>query len=440
MYKPCLRLCLALCLFISFSCQKNNNKSELPHVFKDKSIVNGYLDKQSYFPGDTALLYVSTDYEYKDSAINVYDANGALSFKIPYTRLTPQDPQGEKPYEDGFHYSNPVTIKVPEVKSGVYLIAKQIPIIIKTREESVDLTIVYPFNTENAYCQTGRRSLYTTPVASKVSFLRPIPYTILAAGFFKWIVQQHYSYNVISDIDLEDYRSIKGKVLMIVGHSEYWSRTGRRNFDRFVNEGKHAIVLSGNTMWWQVRYNDDKNQLICYKGVDEPPLPDTMKTILWIFKALRYPITASIGCDFDRGGYGIYGAGKNESWGGFKVATPQSPLLAGLNLKKGDIIECPSNEYDGAPLSGFESDGTPIIDNKELRFNKIELIGYDKAFRTVKTVATAMVFRRTATSGIIVECPSTDWCTERLFSTNAISRITRNAIDGLLADKNMFSH
>jgi len=218
------------------------------------------------------------------------------------------------------------------------------------------------------------------------------------------------------------------------------SRTGRRNFDRFVNEGKHAIVLSGNTMWWQVRYNDDKNQLICYKGVDEPPLPDTMKTILWVFKALRYPITASIGCDFDRGGYGASGAGKNESWSGFKVSNPESPLLAGLHLKKGDIIDCPSNEYDGAPLSGFESDGTPVIDNKELRFNKIELIGYDLGFRTVKTVATAMVFKRTARSGTIVTFPSTDWCRERQYATATVPRITRNAIDGLLADKNMFSH
>ncbi len=54
-------------------------------------------------------------------------------------------------------------------------------------------------------------------------------------------------------MDLEDYSEIAGaKVVVIIGHSEYWTRRARENFDRYVLEGGNALVLSGNTMWWQV--------------------------------------------------------------------------------------------------------------------------------------------------------------------------------------------
>ena len=34
-----------------------------------------------------------------------------------------------------------------------------------------------------------------------------------------------------------------------------------------TNTGGHALILSGNTMWWQVRYNEDKTKLICYFNI-----------------------------------------------------------------------------------------------------------------------------------------------------------------------------
>lgn len=426
-----LAFCLAACLN---SCKKDDGNGR-KGPYGDRSIENGYVDKQSYFPGDNAKLYVSADNPYQDTSLNVYDVNGTLAFKIPFTKIYHQDPQGESPYEEGFQYDDPISFKIPAVKSGVYLVANQIPIIIKAKDDNVDFTVVYPSNTENAYCKSGRRSLYTTPIAKKVSFLRPVPYTEYGAGFLKWANKQHYAYNVIADVDLDDYANLKGRIITIIGHNEYWTRKGRRNFDRFISEGKNALVLSGNTMWWQVRYNDEQNQLICYKGSEEPPVADSLRTILWVFNILRYPITQSIGCDFDRGGYseGV----KHDGWRGFKIVHPQSPLLAGLNLKKGDIISCPTNEYDGAPLRGFDTDGTPLIDNNALKFYKVQLIGYDFGWRTVKTVPTAIVFRKTVSSGLVVNFPSTNWCTVSSFDRPPIVTITKNAIDGLLSGQDL---
>lgn len=431
---------------VIYSCKKSsNNESVAPpiqpgadSVISDGAILNGYPDKMSYFPGDSAALFISTDSVHKKKSVNVYDMAGDVSFVVKVEQSYHQSPKGELPSEDGFQYEHPIRFRIPaNAKTGVYLVGKKIPFVIKSKD-AADFTVVYPSNTENAYSESGRRSLYTLPVAKKVSFLRPIRFSEYGGpGFLKWMLTQNYKYTVICDQDLENFDNIKGKILIIIGHSEYWSRPARRNFDRFVAEGKHALVLSGNVMWWQVRVDSLQHQLVCYKGLGEPPIADSLKTIYWKESKLKYPIIASIGCDFDGGGYGTIA--KNDGWEGFKVTSPNSPLFAGLGLKKGDIIRCPSREYDGAPLNGFEADGTPILNTKLLKFEKVELLGYDFAFRTIKTVPTAIVFKKTPASGTVINIPTTDWCTMYSFTLPRIPQITTNAINGLLKDQNMFS-
>ncbi|MGO4292737.1 N,N-dimethylformamidase beta subunit family domain-containing protein [Chitinophaga sp. RAB17] len=403
-----------------------------------KAIQNGYPDKQSYKVGDSVSLYLSSDKSYTDNKIAIYDVNGVRQFDVPFKKIGHQEPQGEIPSQDGYQYSNPVRFEVPTLKSGIYLVANRIPIVIKDNTGSVDFTVVYPSNTENAYCESGRRSLYTKPNLKKVSFLRPIPLSIYADGFLKWVNKQRYSYNLIADVDLEDYSNIKGKILIIIGHSEYWTRTARRNFDKWVDEGNHALILSGNTMWWQISYNNKKNQVICYRGVEEPSGPDSLRNVVWTNALLKYHTNQSIGCNFDLGGYG--NSGQNDGWKGFKITNPSSPLFAGLSIKKGDIINCPTVEYDGAPLESFDKEGFPVIDNKVLKFNKVELLAFDYGFRVFKTTATAMIFKKKRNSGIIVNFPTTNWCSAKSFSGSQIPKITGNAIDGLLTEKNLFSN
>lgn len=440
-------IALLFTITIVVACRKSSgNDTQQPPVpegadpaIKDELVVNGYPDKMSYYPGDSASLWVSTDVAYEKRSIQVYDMAGNPAFIIKADKAYNQSPKGELPSEEGFQYEHPLGFKIPDnAVTGVYLIAKKIPFVVKSKEQNIDFTVVYPSNTENAYAESGRRSLYTLPVAKMVSFRRPIRFSEYGApGFLKWLLKQKYHVNVICDQDLDTYSNIKGKILMIVGHSEYWTRAGRRNFDRFVDEGHHAIVLSGNVMWWQVRIDSAQHKLICYKGLGEPPIADTLKTIYWKESKLKYPIISSIGCDFDNGGYGTIM--KNDGWEGFKVTSPNSPLFAGLSLKKGEIIRCPSREYDGAPITGYEPDGSPILNTKMMKFEKVELLGYDFAFRNFKTVPTAIVFKKKPGSGTVVNFPTTDWCTNYGFGLPKIAEITANAINGLLQDKNMFS-
>jgi hypothetical protein len=246
----------------------------------------------------------------------------------------------------------------------------------------------------------------------------------------------------IADIDLDDYQNLNNaQVLVLPGHNEYWTREARTNFDQFVNSGKHAIVLSGNTMWWQVRYSSDKTSLICYKDPNlDPEGNSLLKTITWDNATLQYSIISSLGADFNRGGYGLK---SDNGWDGYKFVNSNSPLLEGLTLTNGSKISLPSLEYDGAPIKSFDANGFPVIDNDILKFNKIELVGFDKGFRGTETVGTFIVFQRTPTSGVIVNTASTNWCSSEGIGGHdgeKIKKITLNAINKLVNHQMVFTN
>jgi hypothetical protein len=401
-------------------------------------IVDGYTNTLSSFPGDSLALYLNSSDTASRYNLKMYDLSGKVVWANVIS-VSPQTISNTKPYENGFGYRMTTKVRVPSLASGVYLLDNTIPIIIKTRSASI--TIVYSSNTVNAYCNAGGKSLYgfnsTDKLpAKKVSFLRPLPLPRFSEAFLRWLPSQNFeNVGYVVDSDLEDYEAIKrSKLLIIAGHSEYWSLQARKNFDRFVHEGKNALVLSGNTMWWQVRFTKSKDQLICYRSVTDDPIKSIkLKTLLWNDPSLKYPITNSIGTDFAFAGYGR----KNDrGWDGFKIVT-KSPLLENTNLKVGDIILCPSDELDGAPLTGFANE-MPLLDYAALGFQRAEIVGYDYV---QKGIATWIVFKASSSSGIVINTASTDWCSYSGIGSNPhIQQITATMIKKLLNKENVFSN
>lgn len=87
----------------------------------------------------------------------------------------------------------------------------------------------------------------------------------------RWLESNGYAYDVASDHDLHlDPGQLEGyKVVVINGHSEYWSEQAYRALDDFLRAGGAAIVMSGNTMFWRVSYDEDGTAMECRKhGVD----------------------------------------------------------------------------------------------------------------------------------------------------------------------------
>ncbi len=73
-----------------------------------------------------------------------------------------------------------------------------------------------------------------------------------------WLDQHGYDYDVITDRDLDrdpevlrDYQAV-----VINGHSEYWSARAYDGLDGYLKAGGDAVVLSGNTMFWRVSFDE----------------------------------------------------------------------------------------------------------------------------------------------------------------------------------------
>ncbi|NJD32975.1 MAG: hypothetical protein FIB04_13945 [Gammaproteobacteria bacterium] len=381
-------------------------------------LADGYADRLSYRPGDRATLYLN-GIQAGQSTLGLYDLAGkrVQSFSAG---LAPQAPMGPNPWETGFGYQPSTTLAVPNLRSGVYLVENLLPVIVKpANRDNADVIIVVPTNTEAAYNSNGGRSMYTKApdTAPVVSFLRPTarPLPAYADQFLLWMasLKLPYSCKYCADVDLDDYAEIAGaRLIVLIGHSEYWTRRARENFDRFVLEGGNALVLSGNSMWWQVRYNDERTQMICYKWQTDPVADPMARTLNWVDPTLQYPLLPSLGADFLGGG--IADDPADAGWNGFKVLLPNSPVFRGVPVAKGDILSMRSHEYDGAPLlNNPVTQGEPVLDLAAMGAHRAEIIGYDygRHYRTgADTVGTWIAMQRTASSGIIINGASTDWC------------------------------
>ncbi|MEB0261762.1 MULTISPECIES: N,N-dimethylformamidase beta subunit family domain-containing protein [unclassified Mucilaginibacter] len=418
-------------------------------------LTYGYSDKTSYYPGDDVILYL-TGPKSESKLIILTDIAGKQVYSFS-TSIERQSINNTKPWKNGFLFNKTTTFTLPvNLKSGVYKILtgnnvhEKIIIICKSKIKNTDLTVVYPMNTDNAYNICGGKSLYgpthsdrSTVVSFERYFQFPTDYT---TGFTKWANMQSYSINYIVDTDLEDYNVIaNSKTLIIIGHSEYWTRKARINADMFVASGKNMLVLSGNTMWWQVRYAQNKTLMICTKDAAYDPIGNSVySTIHWSDDILKYPITQSIGADWNGGGYANQ---LPNRWNGFKVTNASSPLFEGLNLKNGDIIKLPSYEVDGAPVVKTILPGSseiPVIDNKVLQFNKVELLAFDFATGGPQKngLATFIVFKKTASSGTVVNVATMNWCSPTGMGgddANKICQITKNMIDKSLSDATLFT-
>lgn len=294
--------------------------------------------------------------------------------------------------------------------------------------------IVYPSNTVNAYNHNGGRSTCTNPKGVSLSFKRPAGVHTDALEFFQWIDNGSFNVDYIGDKDLDDFSNMKDyKIIIIPGHSEYWTRKGRRNFDKFIDRGGNAVILSGNTMWKEVRYENDN--VICFDDYYSDSLVhDTLKSTNYGLKQLEYPIENSVGVNFVKGGFGL---DEDKGWDGYKIVS-NSPLLENTNIEIGDVLSIPTREYDGAPLI-FEK-GKPFIDSTKQKFYRQQLLGFDKGFRIRETYGTFIVFQKSENSGIIINTASTDWCSKGFSGRDGekIKKLTYNFIDFLLNDKSVF--
>ena len=252
---------------------------------------------------------------------------------------------------------------------------------------------------------------------------------------------------------LEGYR-----LVLSVGHDEYWSAPMRDSLEGFVEAGGNAAFFSGNVSWWQVRSEEQGRALVCWKDEMErdPHFASgdhaTLST-LWCHRLIGRPENQLTGVGFAYGGYHGFFSGIPQT-GAYTVHRPGHWLFAGTGLKQGDLLgekdrivsyECDGCEFElagGLPVPTCR-DGTPdtfeILATAPASLSDADdsiamaseaIYGPGAGRRLTEGAAVLGAFSR---GGTVVTTGCTDWCMGLKGGDPAVDRITRNILDRLSA-------
>ncbi len=196
--------------------------------------------------------------------------------------------------------------------------------------------------------------------------------------FVRWAEGNGFRFDYAINSDLEFHPEIldRYKLMLSVGHDEYWSWGMRDTVDAFVDRGGNMAMFSGNAVYWQVRYEDDGRTMVChkYRARDNDPVMGTDRqntlTSIWSDPLIGRPENLTTGLSFCRGGYVRFGRAVPRSTGAYTVWRPDHWAFAGTDLRYGDPLGLGSYivtyEVDGCEMAlknGLPiptgSDGTP---------------------------------------------------------------------------------
>jgi hypothetical protein len=281
-------------------------------------------------------------------------------------------------WTDPYVLTIPASADPTDWMSGFYLVkltagtsGMQQYIIFTVRDDAraTDLLLAQTVNTYEAYNPWGGKSLYGTIVnradtanaAHKVSFNRPYfgEQANGAASLFaweypmaQWLEREGYdiSYATNIDVDQDPNLLLNHKAFLSIGHDEYWSWRMRDNVEAARDRGINLGFFSGNTSYWQVRYEpsvltgDPARTMVGYKEAwrQDPITPDYLKT-----NEFRYtPVNRSE--DQMNGVMYI-----TQARPAMVIEDASSWVLTGTGLNNGDRLVNP----DGTPFLGYEVDG-----------------------------------------------------------------------------------
>ena len=282
-------------------------------------------------------------------------------------------PVGED-WRSGYHS---VTLSAGGERAEAFLVVRPAP------SDRAPILLVLSTTTYQAYNDWGGPSLYTG--GTRVSFERPLAKGFLvkpepagrmmqpdpdreamgyrnwarplglsdwsgSAGwwnwerpFTRWARAHGYPLDVALSWDLEQHPEVLAghRLFVCVGHDEYWSWGMRDALDTFVGGGGNAVILSGNTCCWQVRFDDDYRAMTSFKYLSaaDPVLgtgDERYLTGSWSDRRVGRPETSTFGLTFTRGGYSRYGLGAPESSAAYVVHRPDHWLFEGTGLERGE--------------------------------------------------------------------------------------------------------
>jgi hypothetical protein len=300
--------------------------------------------------------------------------------------------------------------------------------------------------TVQAYTGWGGRSLYSTPFSPQVSFDRPYDDISLferyELPFVQWAEKNGYVFDYCSSLDLHLNPQILGdyRLLISIGHDEYWSFEMRDQVEAFIASGGNVGFLSANTCYWQARFDFSNGRRImyCYKETEagaghlDPVRDDPRKvTVRWYESPVNRPETKLTGVSYK------YGAGwwndpivPGARYRGYTVAEASHWVFAGSGLSNGDVFGQGTSVDDA--ILGYETDsvgtGTPANFSTLATADLSDWVSGGQGGN-----ATMGIYRR---GGLVFTAGTVNWAGGlRLDGTvTPVDRITRNLLAALSAD------
>jgi hypothetical protein len=237
----------------------------------------------------------------------------------------------------------------------------RVPLVVRgTPGDHAAILVQVPVNTWQAYNGWGGKSLYSDNstdgiAAAKVSFDRPyaadvpvkVPF-MLELPAMRFFEREGYDVSYATDVDVDRSPDVllRHRLVLSIGHDEYWSRDMRTAWDRALRRSTNLATLGANTAYWQARYEDGHRTLVEYRSAAADPVKSTtLRTVQ--FRALRpaRPECRLFGLMYQY--YAQTGYGSDPA--GYTVAAPGTdPWLRGTGLALGDRLP---------GLLGYEWDG-----------------------------------------------------------------------------------
>jgi hypothetical protein len=442
----------------------------LPRI-QQRAAVEGYTDQLSYQPGDEIRFHISAEAPKFSLEIARIGAERVVVWKrddlVGKSYPIPEDASSH-----GCRWPVALTLQVPaDWKSGYYTGRMQVALpngktaqselwfVVRSAHPGRDSKILLQLctNTYNAYSNWGGYSLYAfngrfSTQGRRVSFDRPVhtEFPRWELPFVRWAEKAGYAldYAVNSDLEFHPELLKHYRLILSVGHDEYWSAPMRDHLEQFIADGGNVTFFSGNTCCWQVRSEDKGRALVCWKQSyrDDPYFAEgklRLLSSLWSHYLVQRPENQLTGVGFPWGGYRKSHGQFMKEPAEYTVHRPDHWLFAGASLKRGDKFgakdsivgyECDGCELvwkDGLP-EATGRDGTPkgfeVLATCPARWHPDDCEWYEKWEKGRTGQSVLGVYTK---GGTVVTVGSTDWSHGLAGGDPAVERITRNVLDRL---------
>ena len=440
--------------------------------------VEGYAGELSYDPGDEIALHVSTSaakYSVEIMRLGLEDKVVHRANNIPGG----EHPIPEKASSHGCNWPVSWTWKLPAgLGTGYYhvklraedrggkFVHRNVRIaegscffVVRSANPGQDSRILLQLaaNTYNAYNNWGGTSLYgyhgrAGVQGHRVSFDRPprSQFGSWERHFVRWAEKAGYQldFAVNSDLEFRPELLQHYRLVLSLGHDEYWSAPMRDNLEAFIRAGGNAVFFSGNSVCWQIRSEDNGRAQVCWKQayhMDPVYKTDDHSTLstLWSHHLVKRPENQLTGVGFYWGGYHRSHGQYMKGSGAFTVHRPDHWIYAQTGLKRDDSFggkdtivgyECDGCEIewrDGLPYPTHK-DGTPkdftILGTAPAKWHPDDSEWYDRWEKGHTGNAVIGIYQN---GGTVITTGTTDWSHGLRGNDKQVVQITRNILDRL---------